>query len=211
MEQKNQNPIGTRRIRQKEETQALILESARTLFDKSGFDKTTIRAIANLAGVGTGTIFNYFPDKPSLLIAALLDDLEEVETYAFETLPENGSVVDKCLHITDVYYTYYAKRPSLSRTLLKESNFIPGKFGELLKTRTNNFVQLVEGMMAEAQKKGEIGKEADCELVALTFFSLFVRVLFMGLGEPEFKRDELLTLLRRLLNQQMTGIITVRS
>ena len=207
MEQNNKNPIGTRRSLQREETRAIILESARTLFDESGFDKTTIRAVANRAGVGTGTIFNYFPDKPSLLIAALLDDLEKIEKSAFKTLPEKASIIEKCLHITRVYYSYYARRPSLSRTLLRESNFIPGEFGELLKTRTNRFVKMIEDMMIEAQKKGEIRGDADCEMAALTFFSLFLRVLFSGLGEPEFRPDEQLGLLEKLLIQQMHGIV----
>ena len=200
------NPIATRRIQQKEETQSIILESARTLFEKSGFDKTTIRAIAHLAGVGTGTIFNYFPDKPSLLIAVLLDDLEKVEEYAFNTLPENASIVDKCLHISELYYTYYSKRPSLSRTLLKESNYIPGEFGDLLRARTNRFIQMIEDIMKEAQKTGEILDDAACGLAALTFFSLFLRILFSGLDKPEFKIDESIILLRRLLVQQMIGI-----
>ena len=206
MEQNNKNPIGTRRSLQREETRAIILESARTLFDESGFDKTTIRAVANRAGVGTGTIFNYFPDKPSLLIAALLDDLEKIEKSALKTLPEKASIIEKCLHITRVYYSYYARRPSLSRTLLRESNFIPGEFGKLLKTRTNRFIKMIEEMMVEAQKRGEIRMDADCGLAALTFFSLFLWILFSGLGEPEFKKDELLFLLEKLLNQQIKGL-----
>ncbi len=208
MEQGNKNPVGTRRIQQKEETRALILESARTLFDRSGFKNTTIRAIATLAGVGTGTIFNYFPDKPSLLIAALLDDLEKVESVAFGNLSGDASIVEKCLYITEVYYLYYAKRPSLSRTLLKESNYIPGEFGTLLKTRTNRFIHMVEELMKEAQKKGEIRGEADCGLAAMTFFSLFLRVLFAGLDEAEFRPDELVPSLRGLLEQYMQGIGT---
>lgn len=206
MEQSNINPIGTRRIQQRKETKALILESAKTLFELSGFDKTTIRAIAKLAGVGTGTVFNYFPDKPSLLIAALLDDLVKVEESAFKTLPKKASIIEKCLHITEVYYSYYAKRPLLSRTLLKESNFIPGEFGELLKMRTNRFIAMIEEMMVEAQKWGEISKDADCGLAALTYFSLFLWVLFSGLREPEFKPNEMLFLIEKLLNQQIKGL-----
>lgn len=195
-----------RRRVQKEETKGIILESARTLFDQSGFDKTTIRAIAHQAGVGTGTIFNYFPDKPSLLIAALLDDLEKVEKSAFKTLPEKATIIEKCLHITGIYYSYYAGRPSLSRTLLKESNFIPGEFGESLKTQINRFIKMIEDMMLEAQKGGEIRMDVDCGLAALTFFSQFFWVLFSGLKETEFKQDELLFLMEKLLNQQLKGL-----
>ena len=44
MEQKNIYQAVSRRTQQKEETQAIILESARALFEKMGFKKTTIRA-----------------------------------------------------------------------------------------------------------------------------------------------------------------------
>ena len=135
MKQKRKYAVSIRRTQQKEETQSIILESAKILFEKLGYDKTTIRAIANKAGIGLGTIFNYFPDKSSLLIAALLDDLNKIEKSVFNTIPENTSIIEKFLYITKMYYDYYAKRPSLSRTLLGESNFVPGKFGELLKFR----------------------------------------------------------------------------
>ena len=136
----------------------------------------------------------------------MLDDLEKIEFSAFNTLPKKSSLIDKCLHIAERYYSYYAKRPSLSRTLLKESNFIPGRFGELLKTRTIHFIQLVEELMIEAQKKGEIRQDADCELAAVTYFSLFLRFLFSGLGASEFDTDQSINKLRRILNQHMNGI-----
>lgn len=194
------------RVEQKKETRKLILESAKTHFEKSGFEKATLRAIAEDANVGLGSIFNYFPNKPALLIAALLDDLERVEDITFRSIPEDLSVVDACVHIADVFYTYYAKRISLSRTLIKESNFIQGEFGELLVSRTNNFIQRVQDIMTAAQKKGEIHKEADCSLAAETYFSIFLRHLFAGLNASEFDVKLSLESIRKLMKQYMMGV-----
>ena len=64
-------PKGTRRQVQKAETRALILESARTLFSTQEYDRVTIRGVATHAGIGLGTIYKHFPNKLSLLAAAL--------------------------------------------------------------------------------------------------------------------------------------------
>lgn len=194
------------RAEQKEETRNLILTSAKMHFEKSGFDKATLRAIASTANVGLGTTFRYFPNKPSLLIAVLLDELEKVEDSAFQSLPENESIIEKCIHITDTYYSYYAKRLSLSRTLIKESNFIQGKFGELLVKRTDNFISRILDEMISAQKKGELRKDADCDLAAKTFFSFFMRYLFTGLSAPKFDIEKSLETIRKLMEQYMKGI-----
>ncbi|MCP4933225.1 MAG: helix-turn-helix transcriptional regulator, partial [bacterium] len=76
-----------RRAQQKEETRKLIIETACTLFSERGFDKTTIRAIAQKAGIAVGTLFVHFPDKPALLAATLYEDIEQVLQTAMATVP----------------------------------------------------------------------------------------------------------------------------
>jgi AcrR family transcriptional regulator len=44
----------------------LILDAALALFDRRGFDGTTVPEIAREAGVATGTIYRYFKDKQAL-------------------------------------------------------------------------------------------------------------------------------------------------
>lgn len=129
--QKDVISLNKRRSLQKEETRNIILESARILFNELGFDKTSTRAIAKYACVGTGTVFSHFPDKLSLLIAALLDDLASTHEEALKTLPENTHVCDKFLHFANYFYSYYLKRPGLSRTLLKEMIFAKGEWGKM--------------------------------------------------------------------------------
>ncbi len=48
---------------------ALITSAALALFAAKGFDGTAVPEIAALAGVGTGTLYRYFPDKQGLVNA----------------------------------------------------------------------------------------------------------------------------------------------
>ena len=45
-----------------------IIEAARTLFAKRGYEETTIAEIARAAGVGVGTVYLYFQHKRQILI-----------------------------------------------------------------------------------------------------------------------------------------------
>ncbi|WP_435058889.1 TetR family transcriptional regulator [Streptomyces sp. bgisy060] len=50
-----------------EQTRTLILETAMRLFEERGYDKTTMRAIAQEAGVSVGNAYYYFDSKASLI------------------------------------------------------------------------------------------------------------------------------------------------
>jgi AcrR family transcriptional regulator len=45
-----------------------ILEAAATVFAEKGFHPATVRDVARAAGVADGTIYNYFENKPALLL-----------------------------------------------------------------------------------------------------------------------------------------------
>lgn len=209
--QQQDTPKGIRRDIQKQETRNAILESARVLFNDRGYDKTSTRAIALAAGVGVGTIFSHFPDKPSLLIAALLDDLAKTQTAALKNFPENAPVCDKFLHLARYFYTYYSNRPDLSRTLLKEMWFAGGKWGRELVTQADQFISFVESMLVEAIENGEIRSQTDSRLCARAFFSHYLNVLFAGLSQQDIDVDNMIGLLSDLLNQLMEGVGTTHN
>jgi AcrR family transcriptional regulator len=58
-------PIG-RREANKQATRQAILDAARLLFDRQGYDGTTVRDIAEAAGVTERTFFRYFESKEEL-------------------------------------------------------------------------------------------------------------------------------------------------
>ncbi|MFD2203084.1 TetR/AcrR family transcriptional regulator [Shivajiella indica] len=55
--------ISERKLREKEQLKELILNAARELFFKQGFEKTSIRNIAESIEYSPGIIYHYFKDK----------------------------------------------------------------------------------------------------------------------------------------------------
>src|SRR5712691_5405342 len=59
--------VQERRARQKESIREEILDAARTLFVKEGYESVSIRKIADKVEYAPGTIYLYFRDKADIL------------------------------------------------------------------------------------------------------------------------------------------------
>ena len=63
--------------RRSAETVDRILDSAARLFDERGYRSTTTNHVAEAAGVSVGSLYQYFPNKDSLLVALAQRHLAE--------------------------------------------------------------------------------------------------------------------------------------
>lgn len=61
----------TARIVDKEQKKREIASAAMTLFAESGFEATSMRQVAGAAGIGKGTIYEYFPSKDELIATSI--------------------------------------------------------------------------------------------------------------------------------------------
>lgn len=66
------------RARKRRMTRSAIMNSARSLFEVYGVDKTSMEAIANAADVSIASLYNYFPSKDLLLSELIIDGVEEL-------------------------------------------------------------------------------------------------------------------------------------
>jgi len=83
---------GGLRERKKAKRRLVLHEAAVELFEKHGYDTTTVAQIAAAAGVSPRTFFSYFPTKEAALFAPLDDAITGLEA-AFATLPAEGDVL----------------------------------------------------------------------------------------------------------------------
>lgn len=67
-----------------------LVEEARKQVLESGYSAFTIRSVASACGVGTGTVYNYYPSKDALVAAFLLEDWKD-RVSAITDCAENTS------------------------------------------------------------------------------------------------------------------------
>src|SRR5215471_14486246 len=60
--------IAAPKTRRGESSRAVILQAALDLFQERGYEATTMRAIADRAGVSLGSSYHYFPSKEHLVL-----------------------------------------------------------------------------------------------------------------------------------------------
>ena len=67
----------------------LIMNSAKTLFEREGLDRVTFNDIANEAGMSRTTVFNHFPTIKDLMLAIVEQEFEDIMDY-YEMMDLNG-------------------------------------------------------------------------------------------------------------------------
>lgn len=82
------------------DTRERILESARELFARNGFDKTSIRAVAAGAGVDGALVHHYYGTKQQLFAAAIaipIDPMQVIGPLRQTPVDQIGSVLPSIL------------------------------------------------------------------------------------------------------------------
>jgi AcrR family transcriptional regulator len=180
----------------------VILDAAYGLFAEKGYARTTMRALASRAGVGLGTIFKHFSDKPSLLVAAYEEDLGKIIVEAFGSLPESG-IRAQLLHITKGIYDFYATDSSFSRDLIREALFLKGEHGKILDDQLMLFLDEITRLFRKAVENGEISSDRNVQEDALAFGAFYFAGLVMGLKQSSFDIEDRLNFVGTMIDRYL--------
>ncbi len=192
------------RIEQKVETGELILKTAKHMFLEKSYYKTTLRDIAGKAGIAAGTIIAHFPNKPSLLAATLIDDVEAVLDNALDTLPTDGEVIDMIVHPIKALYIHFSRIPDLSKTWLKETVFMDGEWGERVDSQLERSRLMINDILSESQQQGYFNQKCDCDILSRGIMSHYSYVLVSGLKQ-NMSVAEQVNLFTQLIESLLTG------
>jgi AcrR family transcriptional regulator len=82
--------MGKLRMQKKSYTREKILQSAKEVFLEKGYVNTKTIEISQKAGIGEGTLFNYFPTKSELFLASFISSMSSENKHLI-----NIDVIDK--------------------------------------------------------------------------------------------------------------------
>jgi len=202
--------VESARTRRKARTRAAIVVAARDRFVAVGYDATTVRDIAETAGVAVGTIHAHFADKTALLFACFYDQIAGAVALGFESLDRDAPLIEQLTHIGRVLYAAYARHPALSRVMFTASLFPPERADDGL---LQPFLAELAALYRAARDRGEITRlPAGGQRSAALFFSCYMTALIGGLGghyaadgEPD-AADRWADALRSLLAGHLVGL-----
>jgi AcrR family transcriptional regulator len=181
-------PRESQRQVQKRKTRAVLLDAAAKLFKLRGYQKTTIRSVAEASGVATGTVFTHFHDKFDLLVHILHQDLDAAVTAAWAELPQ-GELLPQLSFLVRRIYGFYFTDPELSRILLQEGVFAVPKDDDILANQVMDFLSEVAALFVTAQARGELRADVEVDVLCATYFSVYLMILSKHLKSEEPKLD----------------------
>lgn len=105
-----------RRQREKDEVRAMILDAARELFAKEGFDAVTMRKVADRIEYSATALYLYFPDKDAL-IRALCDQDFRAFAATFTSVREETDIVGQLRRAGELYAEFALTHPQHFRLM----------------------------------------------------------------------------------------------
>jgi len=157
------------RERQKAERRQAISKAAVELFERQGFQNTTIEQIAIQAGVSPPTVFKYFGNKQEIILEILhhADQRAIIDTRS--RIHEIDDPVEALCHLERLLtgYALEVMHPSLWRELLPlilfgGSNGLP----EGYRAMNDALRAEISELLRELQQAGKLRPQLDVELAA---------------------------------------------
>jgi AcrR family transcriptional regulator len=102
-----------------EETRERILNAALTLFHKRGFDASTMRDVAEEAGVATGAAYYYFPSKDAIIMDFYRRSSMEMQPKIEAALKQANGLERRLRELIRVKFLHFAPNRGVLRALLR--------------------------------------------------------------------------------------------
>ena len=105
-----------------EQRQAEILDAANRVFSKHGFAKTTVDQVAVEAGLGKGTIYQYFKSKKELFLAVGRNGMDKLKDTMIEEIEQEEDPVDRIEKAIRTYLLFFQKNTDLANIFMYEQS-----------------------------------------------------------------------------------------
>jgi AcrR family transcriptional regulator len=145
-----------------------ILASARALFKENGFHETRVEDIALRAGVGKGTVYEYFKNKQEIFDETCVDFVKSIHNAVEEIRNMDASFKDKILLLykkrVDSLYEEFDENPL--DHIMSYKSIISDKVLITMIEYISDMNKIIVEIIDQGKEEGLVKKEIPSELVA---------------------------------------------
>ncbi|MBN2431402.1 MAG: TetR/AcrR family transcriptional regulator [Acidobacteria bacterium] len=154
----------------KEKKRETIIAAALQVFRRKGFNGATIAEIAVAAGIGKGTVYEYFPSKAMLIHEALLFLLRHIESIIFGIAVLRIPPADKLRRMIDAFSFLEQEGAMAELNLLSDywaeafrqgdsANIYTLEFKKSYENARRLFMDVIEEGMAKQEFRSDVRPE----------------------------------------------------
>jgi AcrR family transcriptional regulator len=180
--------VAERRAREREQRRREIEESAESLVLRQGVDALTIDAVAHVAELGKGTLYQYFRNKDELLAALSLKNRREMVRRIKAAVAEAPDGLHKLLAIPRTAYRFYREEPERYRLISVFETDHHAISKQVQQEMLQSINELVKPVFQEGQQDGSVRTDVDPAYAVHAMWAMSV-----GMTQMIYLRGELLS------------------
>lgn len=177
-----------------------IFDAALHLFLEKGFNETSMREIAEAAGVGKSTLYDYFVTKDDILLSVVEEEVQGLVDRARQIASQPVSPQEKILQIVQDYLNYLTTNEVFFTRLSLEVQRLAPASQVRIQTRRHAYQEVIRSVIDEGIQAG-CYRPIDSLLAArilLSALSPAVYTTHKNVDREKMKKDALTLLLKGL-------------
>lgn len=173
----------------KEEKRAEILKAAARVFVEYGFDGAKIEDIAKAAGIGKGTVYEYFESKTDLFREMLRNSVEEYRQALAEKIAQGRDIREKILNCSQYSTRFLSENLDMLEMAWQASTLMSKETRTWLIEEKLSIFRLLEDMVKDGVARAELRQGLEPELAVFsilgTIHQYYGKKVFLDEVAPE--------------------------
>lgn len=157
-----------------------LLAAARRLFSEKGFDRTSVREIARVAGANAAAVSYYFGGKEGLYRAVLEEIWAKLEQHFERFMAADRPPMERIEGFVRGLFAFHAANPSLIRFINRELTDPTPCFETVIVPHVEKVAGLLRNSISEAVARGELREGTDPTIAALLLASMSNYLFLVG-------------------------------
>lgn len=176
----------------KENKKSLIIEAAAKVFANRGYSGTLMADIAAEAGIGKGTIYEYFPSKEDLFFAVFEWFVQITKAEAKVSISAlGGSASERLMALNDALLRSWLEMLEMYSLVMEfwsasASSSMRQRFKGAFKEGYRDFRRIVSALIRDGIETGEFQPEVDAESVAAALVGAWDALLLQAWFDDGF-------------------------
>jgi AcrR family transcriptional regulator len=158
----------------------LILEGALKVFSQKGFHGATVEEVAEVAGVGKGTVYLYFGSKTDLFVSVVEEKLKELREIVIERLENMEGACAKLAECVKLHWEFFNRSREFVKVILSDLSGLERELDERTREARSEFIEVLQAVIEEGISHGEF-KDVEPRMAAYAIEGAISFVAFENL------------------------------
>ena len=178
-----------------------ILKASRRLFKEKGYDDTMIDDVADAAGISKATLYNYFPNKESLLSGTLDDQIATIRQRIRDM--DGGNSYEKLKQLLEFLVVDSVPAIDVSRRVM----YLNACEASPMYGKVNEAKEILKVLVDQAKEEGVFKEDIySIEIVEL-LMSIYLNSQFQWKDIVDLTEEQIRERTKRMLDLTLSGCL----